>query len=328
LRYVLDFGSANAGSAPTFGTFKNADTLADIAAPSIVEIGSGLFYFDYSWSSPSISSIVYQASVAGVELSDVISSDQVTTGAVSAGTGAGINSWLWTAGQVLNMAATEVGLSEASDPYSSTNAVFVQLRSMLKMAGMELCQARDWLVLVKEATLTGDAATTTFALPSDFLRMKEESGFDRGTSWAFRGPTSSKEWQRLKASGTIPTLQPLYRVQQGRMVFYEAPAVGTLAYEYVSRYWVASDGAASADSYFPAASGDKVLFDPLMLVRIVKSKFRVAKGFESQADYDETFRQAVESAAGLDPAPVLSLGGSPSGERFIDTDNLPERVTL
>lgn len=327
MRYVLDFGSANAGTTPTFDVFKNADTLVDVTPPALVESGEGLFYFDYPWaspSSPSSPSILYKASINGVELSDVINSETVTAGSVTVGTGGGVNPWLWTAGQILNMVATEAGLPEASDPYASTNAYFVQMRTLLKSAGMEIGQARDWKVLEREATITGDGVTTSWALPSDFLRMKDGSGYDRSEDRAFGGPVSAKGWQRLKASGVVPSMRPLYRVQGGRMVFFEAPAAGsTLAYEYVSRYWVASDGAAAGDSYFPAASGDVVLFDPHMVTRLVKAKFRQAKGFDTTADFAD-YDRALEAAAGLEPAPVLSLGGCATSERFIDTLNLPD----
>jgi hypothetical protein len=325
MRYILDFGSANAGSVPAFDVFKNADALTDVTAPSLVESGEGIFYFDYTWSSPSITSIMYKASVNGVELSDVINSDASASGAVTVGAGAGVNPWLWTAGQILNMVATEAGLPEASNPYASTNAYFVQLRTLLKSAGLEISQARDWKVLEKEAVITGDGVTTSFALPSDFLRLKDESGFDRTSNRSFGGPVSAPGWQGLRASGVTPSLRPLYRVQAGRMVFFEAPAdASTLAYEYVSRFWVASDGAASADSYFPAAAGDVVMLEPLMVTRLVKAKFRQAKGFDTMSDFAD-YERALDAAASLEPAPVLNLGAcSPRSERFIGTANLPD----
>jgi hypothetical protein len=324
MRYVLDFGSANAGTTPTFDVFKNADTLADVTAPALVESGEGLFYFDYAWASPSITSILYKASINGVELSDVIGSDATSSGSVSVGAGAGVNPWLWTAGQILNMVATEAGLAEASDPYASTNAYFVQLRSLLKTAGDEIGKARDWTVLVKEATLTGDGVTTSFALPADFLRMKDDSGWNRSTGFSL-GLTSSQQWQALKARTVTGTVTTRYRLQQGRMVFYEAPAAGTVAYEYVSRYWVASDGASAADSYFPAASGDRVMFEPLMVMRLVKAKFLQAKGFDSSAAFAE-YQQALNDAGNLEPAPTLSLHGGGYGDRLADGLNFPTRL--
>jgi hypothetical protein len=327
LRYLLQFGQANAGGAPTFVYFRNADTDVAITPPAISEIGNGEYAFTWDWALTSVSSISYLATLNGVDLSAVIQSDQVVAGSVSAGAGAGVNPWLWTAGQILNMAATECGLAEVSDPYASTDPKFVQLRTLLKSAGDEIMKRRDWTDLVKECTIAGDGTTTSFALPADFLKMKDESGYDRSGDWPFRGPASSKEWQRLTADGVTPSLQPIYRLQQGRIVFYEAPATGTtLAFEYVSRYWIASEGSAVADSYFPAVSGDKVLLEPFMVMRLVKAKFRKAKGFpDADGDFAD-YEIAYEAAAGLEPARVLNLGGCPSGTRFIDTDNIPETV--
>jgi enamine deaminase RidA (YjgF/YER057c/UK114 family) len=309
VRYVLDFGNANAGATPAFDVFKNADTLADESAPALVESGEGLFYFDYAWASPSITSILYKASINGVELSDVISSTSTAAGPVAVGSGAGVNPWLWTAGQILNTAATEAGLAEAPDPYASTNAYFVQMRTLLKTAGDEISKVRDWTVMLREAIVTGDGTTKSFALPSDFLRMSDDSGWNRSTALPL-ALTSSQQWQTLKARVWNATVVTRYRWMRGRIEFYEAPPAGaSLAFEYVSRYWVASDGAAAADAYFPAASGDRVMFEPLMVMRLVKAKFLQAKGFDSSGAFAE-YQQALNDAANLEPAPSLSLGGA------------------
>jgi hypothetical protein len=309
VRYVLDFGSANAGTTPTFDVFKNADTLADVTAPELVESGEGLFYFDYAWAIPSISSILYKASVNGVELSDVISESVSTSGTVVIGAGAGVNPWLWTAGQILNTAMTEIGLAEASDPYAAATQQVIQMRTLLRSAGDEISKIRDWTVLIKEATITGDGVITSFALPPDFLRMKDDSGWNRGTGISL-GLTSPQEWQTLKSRTVTGTIVTRYRLQQGRLVFYEPPAPGSpIAFEYVSRYWVASDGASAADSYFPAASGDRVMFEPLMVMRLVKAKFMQAKGFDSSAAFAD-YQQSLNDAANLEPATTLSLHGA------------------
>jgi hypothetical protein len=318
MRYVLDFGSANAGSSPAFVQFKNADTL--------VEVGDGLFYFDYPWASPSITSIAYKASVNGVELSDTIrATAAISSGSVTAGGGAAVNPWIWTAGQILNMAAIELGLAESADPYASTDASVVQLRTLLKSAGMEISQHRDWKVLEKEATITGDGTTTAFSLPADFLRMKDGTGWSR-TATLPLSLVGSQAWQALRARSVSGTVTVHYRIQQGQMVFFEAPALAaTLAYEYLSRYWVASDGSASSDAFFPSATGDKVLLEPLMVTRLVKAKWLQAKGFDSTGAFAE-YQQALSDAGNLEPAATLSLNGGGCGDRLVDGMNWPSRL--
>jgi hypothetical protein len=327
MRYVLDFGSGNSGHLPLFEFFRNVDTGASLTHPAITDRGNGEYTFEWAWADTTATTISYRAfldgaTLSGPDLHGVETSNSVTAAASVAGTAAGVNPWLWTAAQIINMAAVEVGLSEVADPYASTDPSFVQLRTLLKSAGHELMQARDWMVLVRECTITGDGVTTTFSPPADFLRMKDQSGWNRTDQRAF-ALTSSQQWQALTAWTTTSTLTTRYRWQQGRFVLYEAPAVGTLAFEYVSRYWVASSGAAAADLYAPAIGGDVVMFEPLMATRLLKAKFLQAKGLDSVGAFAE-YQQAYEAAAGLEPAPVLNLGGCSGGERFIDTDNLPD----
>jgi hypothetical protein len=324
MRYRLQFGSVNTGKTVTFTYFRNADTEAAITAPAITERGDGEYSFEWDWTSTTATSISYLATFTdGPELYGVITSTSVATTSSAAGSAAGVNPWLWTAGQIINMAAVEIGLSETSDPYASTDAAFIQLRTLLKSAGHELMQSRAWQVLVRECTVTGDGTTDTFALPADFLRMKDQSGWNRTTRYPMQS-VSAQQWQSLHAWAGTFSITTLFRMQQGRLVFYEAPAsAADLRFEYVSRYWVASSGAAAADQYAPSAAGDTVMFEPLMVTRLLKAKYLQAKGFDSTGAFAE-YAQAYESAAGLEPAPVLSLSGGHSGFRFIDGFNVPD----
>lgn len=323
MRYVLDFGSANAGTSPTFSVFRNADTLANITPPTITESSNGLFYFDWDWTSTTATSIFYKASVAGVELSDVITSDatNVTASGVASG-GAAAMPWLWTAGQIINTAAVECGLSEVVDPYASTDAFFIRLRTLLKTLGHELMGARDWKTLVKEWTVTGDGTTTIFNLPSDFLRPVNDSQFNRSNQWP-TGLISSQHWQALKATTLSSTVRTLYRIVQGRIQFYAAPASGAvIAGDYVSRFWAKTEGAATADLYEPADSGDSVMYEPNLMVKGLKLKFLLATNQDATAAAEE-YRVAFEAAAGTEPAQILDLNGGLQEDRLIDAYNLP-----
>jgi hypothetical protein len=325
MRNLLQFGQANAGGVPTWVYYRNADTDAALTQPAITEVGNGQYAFEENWAATSVTAISYMATLNGVDLEEVIHSDQVTAGSVTAGTGAGVNPWLWTAGQIINMAATEMGLAEIADPYASTDPKFIQFRTLLKSAGDEISKAHPWKLLEKECTVTGDGVTTLFALPADFLRMKDGSGWNRSTTFPL-GLVSSQQWQALKARTVTGSVSTRFRIQQGRMALYEAPAnAASLVYEYVSRYWVATSGAAAADSYFPSAAGDVVMFEPVMVTRLLKAKFAMAKGLDSTGLFAE-YAQALSDAINLEPAQVLSLNGPDYRERLVDHLNYPTRL--
>lgn len=217
--------------------------------------------------------------------------------------------WLWTAKEIINAAAVECGLAEAIDPYTSGDANFKQLRALLKTAGHELTQVRDWPVLVKEHTITGDGSNTLFTLPADFLRMKDDAGWNR-TAHVPLLVTPSQEWQALRAVTSTPAaLRVLYRVAAEQIqVFEPLPLNHTVVFEYVSRYWVQSAGAAAPDRYHPETSTDLIVLEPLLMVRALSLKFKLAKGLEATGAAVD-YARALESAAGSAPQTTLSVSG-------------------
>lgn len=68
MRYVLDFGTANAGGSPTLIVWLNLYTLAPLTPPAVTEIGGGQYEFDVTGPE----TVVFKAMLNGVELSDVI----------------------------------------------------------------------------------------------------------------------------------------------------------------------------------------------------------------------------------------------------------------
>lgn len=59
-RYPLKFRHSDTGLTPTFPIFKRLDTLANVTAPSVVEIGNGLYYFDFLFSLPTSPDIIFE----------------------------------------------------------------------------------------------------------------------------------------------------------------------------------------------------------------------------------------------------------------------------
>lgn len=72
MRYVLDFGAANAGQVPTFVLWDELLTLTPATPPAITEIGGGQYRFDYE----GVATVVFKATCNGVELSDTVAPNQ------------------------------------------------------------------------------------------------------------------------------------------------------------------------------------------------------------------------------------------------------------
>jgi hypothetical protein len=323
---VFDLGNANTGLSPVFTDFVNADTGVAVTPPAISEApwGNGAYLFDFDWATTTATSIWWKVIEAGVELSDTINSTTIAAATGAGSTGAASQPWLDTAGNIINRVATEVGLREVADPYASQDPAIIRLRNLLRSAGAELILGKDWTTLVKEATYTGDGASTVFNLPPDFLRMKGDSGWRRADNTPFGGPISSQEWQALKAWTSTVELTVMFRLVGARIEFFTAPETGVVLYhDYVSRYWASTTGAAQADLLYPTASSDKVMLEPQLLVALLKAKWLEAIGDDSSVARSE-FGAAYEGAASTEGARTLSLVGPRTKQRFIDGWNAPE----
>lgn len=318
MRYVLDFGSGNAGGAPAFSLFSDLDTGGALAQPAIVELSGGLYYFDYT---PAVT-VVYKAALNGTEVADVLQPVSAT-GVVPPGPGsADLSTRFQAAGEIINRVASEVGLEELADPYTSQDPNFVQLRRLLQSAGSELLNLRPWPHLVKTYTLTTVNGQADYPLPADFRGMINETGWNDTRRNLLAGPASHAQWRRMVVwGGTNYTLT--FQLTPHTISFYPTPAAGVQAsFRYQSDQWVQSQGAAGPDKTTPSATTDKVLFDDLLAVRALKLKYLQAKGFDTTVAAGE-YTAALEAAAGrAGGAPRLSLNRAPiAGVPFADGGN-------
>ena len=327
MRYYLDFGSGNAGLTPTWTIYVNADTGAALTQPTITELGSGFYYWDVTWSSLSATSILYKATVAGVELSDTLNSDAVVaSSAVATATTAASMPWLWTAGRTVNAAAVQCGLSEWVDPYASTDPNAIRLRALLIDVGQDLVTQYPWRTLIKAATLTtapGDAGD--YSLPSDFISMVDQSGWKQGTYWPVDGPVTDQVWQYLINRVSSATITAIIRESQGLLQVFPRPVASayTVSFQYLSRAWVKADGATSAALNEPTTSSDIVMLEPAIVVKALRFKFLSSTGLDASQAYRE-YQEALAAVKSLRGAQKLRMDGPPiMNNRFIDGANLP-----
>lgn len=231
----------------------------------------------------------------------------------------------WTVQQIIDQAAIECGLSApGAGLYTSTDANVVLLRSLLNTAGQGLALAQHWPALIKEHTITvanpGD--TGSYTLPADFNGFVDSTGWNR-TSDTKLVPISAQVWQYLKTGAASSTLSVYFRLDQDSFRVETLPANGTvLVFEYWSRYWVKPDGQTAPTSASCTAAADVVYFEPIMVVALLKLRFREARGHDTTAalaTFEQLFDAAISRTAAARP---LSLGST--RKRFIGNGNLPD----
>ncbi len=234
-----------------------------------------------------------------------------------------------TALNVISDAAVELGLSTGVvDPFGSTDANIVQLRTLLKTVGREIERERRWTHLQREHTFTTSANVSVYALPTDFRAMINQSGWNRSSRFPLGGPLLPEEWQMMKSSQMTSAFTVFLRFQQGRIYLFpdtNTPGSLDLAFEYLTSYWVQSFGQSAPDKDAPTANTDTICFDPLLMVRGLKLAWKKEKGLDTttaQDDYDRALMMVKSDDAA---SPVLDIGGGGGlKERFIDERNLPD----
>lgn len=222
---------------------------------------------------------------------------------------------LATANDILNRVAAEVGVEPVTDPYSSNDPTFVKLRYLLNIAGEELVEAYPWEHLQSEHQIVTDAATNPtaeYALPADFSRMINQTGWERSQRVPLGGPLSPQDWAYLKGRQLASnTLYASFRISEGLFKIYPSPPPDGLDinFEYIRNTWVRS-GTEPFDYFTEATDGSQtILFHRTLISRYLKVKFLEATGFDTTKAQDD-FTQIFTFLTGTDKgAPVLNAGG-------------------
>jgi hypothetical protein len=241
---------------------------------------------------------------------------------------AGIPVPTWaTAGEIINDAMSEIGLGTDPDPYTSTDANFIQACSLLKSLGRDVVAFRGWSHLRGEHTFTTVAGQADYPLPADYYSMVPQTGWNRSNLTPLVGPASPQVWNYLMAGNFGGTVNVTFRGMNRRLSIYPTTGGMDISFEYSSRYWVSLAGTPdTASSETPLHSTDLVWFSPLLMVRGLKMLMLRAKGFDSTGASQE-YSRTLELAKSHDaPSPVLSVtyNRRSAGFRFIDGRNIPE----
>ena len=213
-----------------------------------------------------------------------------------------------TANEILNRVAAEVGLPTSTDPWGSSDQKFTQMRYLLNIAGEELAQLYEWEQLMQEHQITTlNTDSGDYDLPSDFLYMINQTGWERSESVPLSGPLSPQDWQYLLGRDLVSqTIYASFRIQQGKFsIFPQPPPNGLdIHFEYISRNWVIDSTNPENRLSEIKTGADTPLYDRTLLSRMLKVKFLDAKGQDSvkaQADLNHTYGLLTshDKAAGI-----------------------------
>lgn len=182
-----------------------------------------------------------------------------------------------------------------------------QLTQLVGLAN-EVCEdivrRRSWTTLQYEAVFTSvageDQGEVAALAPNAFLKILNDTIFDRTRRLPVFGPRSPQQWQAIKA---LPMSGPYYqyRIQQGRLKVTPAmPAGHTMAFEYASEGAVQDNSTATPTvKAFFTRDDDTFLLDKSLLLLGLRWRWKEEKGLP----YMESFRlyeAALAEAMGAD----------------------------
>lgn len=238
------------------------------------------------------------------------------------------------AGNIINRAAAECGITPVTNPYTSSDASFVELTTLLTSAGQEMLALHEWNKLNRRyditfgTTVANPVGTGKFDLPADFGYFVDQTGWSYSERLPLGGPMTSQDYAYLVNTNLAnSTVFVSFRMNQGQFwVLPDPPPDGQLInFQYISRSWVQPAGTTSEDDRTdaPTAFDDAVLYEPILIIKFLKLRFLEAKGFDTTAAVGQ-FLTAFNAWTGKDvSAPVLRMCRTRTFP-FLGYRNIPE----
>ena len=227
------------------------------------------------------------------------------------------------ANQILTRVAVECGLNVAADPIGSELQEYIQLKALLQVAGEDLCLAYPWEFLSETLTIISDGTTEEHALPSDYLSLTDQTGWNKTLETRVVGSLSPQEWRALKA-GTFASTDSFFRLAGGKILLYPIPAAGDVVeFEYLSRFFVKEDTGSGTRKESITTGSDIVIFDRTLISRYLKVMWLEAKGFDTGAAQN-SFNQTFSFLTSKDTAGKFISPVRQSSFRLLDAGNIPD----
>lgn len=212
---------------------------------------------------------------------------------------------------VVQHVAEEQALTTIADATSDSPDA-ATLRRLVNVECNALARRFDWSALQKEHTFATVASQASYDLPTDYLRIIQDTAWNRSDYWRVRGATSPQEWQLRKSGLVTSSIRDRFRIKGTGTTFFIDPTpdeVQTLVFEYISKNW-AVDGETEAAKSEATKNSDTFLFDEYLIERGVTWRFLSRLGMpyaEERSEYDRILNMIYASDGG--GKPTLDMAG-------------------
>lgn len=217
--------------------------------------------------------------------------------------------------QVVSEFCRRTGLTVPTSIMESSDETVLQIAALANEILEDLAERHSWSTVTYSATFTSVAAESqgelTTLAPNAFLKIQNNTIWDRTTRLPIWGPLDPVQWQQLQA---LPNTGPLYRyrIQEGLLKIYPTmPAGHDMAFDYTSCGLVQATALGAIKEYFTVDT-DTFLLPAKLLLQGLRWKWKQEKGLPYAENF-RTYENSVAEASGSDGTkPVLNMAGGSS----------------
>lgn len=186
--------------------------------------------------------------------------------------------------QILDTALGSTGVTVPATWIGSNNlATANQVKAIANQSVLAL-RDYDLQKQVREYSFTLTSASSTYALPSDFLSIVPDTMWIQDSLWRVDFPTDPTLWAYLRASAGPPGIFVRCRLINGFFEFYEPQEGLVVGYEYYSNGLI-QDGTTGEPKQFFSQDSDIWLLDDALIIADIKWRYKAEKGLDYQSDY-------------------------------------------
>lgn len=213
-----------------------------------------------------------------------------------------------TASTIITRVLQSMGLPVPTSFVGNTDPVAVQMLSLLTDCGREL-NTKNWQRFMRTWDFNTTPPTLEYDVPEDLEFFIDDTGWNRTARVPLIGPMTDQQFALLEArqlGGT--TLYMQYEVGEDKVRFYFVPNdPQNITITYRSKGWVRDQTTPTTFRDFVQNDGDIVEYPPLLVQKMLKYKWRDAKGFDTtnmKKEVDDFLDLCLAKQA---PNPTLSL---------------------
>ena len=214
------------------------------------------------------------------------------------------------------------GFEVPTSVVGNTNETAVLSLALVNRSLKETAKRTRWPNQTVRGSITTQASTDEYALPSDFKAILNDSMWDDTNNRKVFGPISVTEWEYFK--NTDITEQSLTRYMRifksasgNNRVFYLYPtpdSVATINYEYLSNALAQSSGGTAQEVFL--ADTDTGLLDEDTVALGFKWRILKSRGLPYAEEFRD-YESAVEDSINDTGAGIISLGGPNPSSAFL-----------